>query len=600
MAESLEDFLIAIGFEVEGDKATTESDKILNRFRQQSAKAADFVALQFKRAAGLAAGAIGAIAASGAAALHHYVELGSEVGSLSEKLGVGTRELQRLQAATTATGGSADALKDALKTMTVGFQEAATKGSGPFWEGLKLVGVQIEELEGLDAEAQIGLLADALADIKDPADRTATSLKLFGEAGGLELGGLLSKGSKGIRELGDEAERLGIVLDQEAIDGARQLKASFGQLEAVGSVVAARVGEQVAPAFQDAADRALAWVEENDQFIKQDLPAAIEAVIEALGSLIAWTVDVVHEFGQFGKLVKDTYSDVKTFGTELTDRFGPAIEGVTGFLSGMAEGFDTVTSSIGDGIAKLLDYIGVLDDLREVWNSLPFVGESLDEMTARLHGGRSGGRAHRNADGSITWESAAAVGAATNAGGAASFADPDNEARRQAKIINDTIAAALAVSASETATAQAQALISGSKPNRGAARAAGRAALAPKASGGGGAKSAPKASGKGGILDRLGLGSLFEEHAGEGLAGLLGFGTVDHAPAGGGSSPLAGATFVTQEVNTTATVTIELPATALAGLTHGAQADVIAQAVRDTMAEQNRRALDYVQTPVRR
>ncbi len=599
MADSLEDFLIAIGFEVEGDKATTESDKILERFRAQSAKAADFVSGVFRKAATLSVAAVGSIAAAGVGALHHYVELGSEVGSLAEKLGVGTREIQRLQAATTATGGSADALKDALKTMTVGFQEAATKGSGPFWEGLKLVGVQLEELEGLNAEEQIGLLADALGEIQDPADRTATSLKLFGEAGGLELGGLLSKGSKGIKALGDEAERLGIVLDEDAVAGAKRLKASLGQLEAIGGAVAAKVGEELAPKLQEVADKALVWVENNEQFIQQDLPAAIFALIEALGSLVTWLADVIQEFRYLGKLVSDTWEDVEGFGAELNERFGPYLEKVTGFLGDMADGFSTITSAVGEGIAKLLDYIGVLDTLRDVWNSLPFVGESIDELTARLNSGRQGGRATRNADGSITWDSAGTASSATADRGPASFADPDNEARRVAKQVNDAISIALVTEASDRARAAADALAGARGTGRGAARAAGRAALAPKASGGGGSSKASSSS-KGGILDKLGLGGLFEDHSGTGLAGLLGLGGGDHAAAGGGSSPLAGATFATQTVNTTATIEIVLPPGALAGLSHPDQADLIARALRERLAEENRRALDYVSGPVRR
>lgn len=596
MAESLEDFLIAIGFEVEGDQATTESDKILQRFRSQSAKAADFVAAQFKRAAGLAAGAIGAIAASGVAALHHYVELGSEVGSLSEKLGVGTRELQRLQAGVTATGGSTDALKDALKTLTVGLQEAKTKGSGPLFEGLQLVGVQLSELEGLNAEQQFGVLADALNEIKDPADRTATSLRLFGEAGGLELGGLLSRGSEGIRELGDEAERLGLVLDEDAVAGAKRLKASLGQLEAVGATVVARVGEQLAPKLQELATGALEWVEANDQFIQQDLPAAIEGTISSIGSLVTWLIDVQREFRAFGRDVELAYIEVTDFGkgiadaaTAIADELEPAISAVLFPLKVAADVFLGIQETVAGVVAEILDLVGVLDDVKAAVDRLPVVGSG---------GVREG---FDNEAGTV-------------ARGAASFLGADSQAKADASAERRRAAAAEAatpgaLAIGRTAAAAAEALVAEGRARAAASarradqRAAGRRALAAGSGGGGGgggSSSKSASSGKGGILDKLGLGGLFEEHAGEGLAGLLGFGSVDHAPAGGGSSPLAGATFVTQEVNTTATVTIELPQTALAGLTPGAQADVIAAAVRDALGEQNRRALDYVQTPVRR
>lgn len=594
MADTLEKFLISIGFEVETEKANTESDKILARFRAQSAKAAEFVSGVFKRAATLSVAALGSVAAAGIGALHHYTELGSEVGSLSEKLGIGTRELQRLQAAQTASGGSADALKDALKTMTVGFQEAATKGSGPFWEGLKLVGVQLEELEGLNSEEQIGLLADALNEIKDPADKTATSLKLFGEAGGLELGGLLKRGSAGIRELGDEAERLGLVLDEDAIAGARKLKASFGQLEAVGSVVVARVGEQLAPALSDAADRALDWVESNDQFIQQDLPAAIEGVISSIGSLVTWLVDVQAEMRQFGREVGYAYDEaaqlaegVGEIATQVSDFLEPAIDVALTPLRAMVDVFLAIQGVVVDVVTNLADMVGILDDVKAAYNRLPFVGEGAPDADTRAGDFGRGPTAFLGAGSQATADATAERRRA-------------EQASRPEVVLSALFGAAGVQGAAEALAAEGRdrAKVSAS---RAGARLAGRAALAPKASGGGGGGSSKAASsGKGGILDKLGLGGLFEDHSGTGLAGLLGIGGGEHAAAGGGSSPLAGATFATQTVNTTATIEIVLPPGALAGLSNPEQADLIARSLRERLAEENRRALDYVQGPVRR
>lgn len=587
MAETLEEFLIEIGFDVDFDEADGEFDGSMTRWRKHSAATAEAVAGVFRRATVIAAGAIASVAASAAGAIHHYVEAGSEVRILAQQLGVGTTELQRMQAGIRATGGDAGVLKDALKTMQIGLQEASIKGTGPFWEGLKLVGVELEELQGYDTEDQIGFLADALNEIGDPADRAAARLRLFGESGGLELAGYLDKGSEGMIRLGDEAERMGLVLDEDAVAGAQRLNASLGQLTAVGGAVVAQVGGQLAPSLQDAADRAMAWVDSNEQFIQQDLPAAITATVNALGDLIAWLVDVQHEFRAFGKDVELVYLELTEAATavgdlasSIADELEPAVDVVLWPLQQIVDVANAITGAVASAVVQIADMVGVLDDVQAAYRALPFVDGEGDVRVAR-----------------------GAPQLSTAEGRAA--AEAQRERKRQADIaaaIPGAVMASAAVQAAAEALAGEGRDRTAASVRRGVARTAGRAALAPPKPGGGGggkASSSSAGSSKGGWLDKLGLGGLFDEQGGEGLAGLLGIGGFDHAPAGGGSSPLAGATFVTQDVNTSATVTINLPPGALAGLSHADQAHAIAVALEDVLGSQNRQALDYVQRPIR-
>lgn len=580
----LDSFAIAIGWEVEpADAVRSETDKIVDRFREQSDKASQFVAGAFRKAAAAAAIATTAIVASAGAALHRYVELGSEVGDTAVKLGLTTDALQRLRHGLTATGGDAGVLKDAIKTMSVGLQEAATKGSGPLWEGLKLVGLELDDLKGRNPEDQIGILADALKAIPDEADRSASAIKLFGEGAALEMAPLLARGSAGIRELGDEAERTGLVMSGEAIAGAQQLKRSWVQLEAVGGAVAGQVGGKLAPALQDLATKGLAWVEANDQFIQQDLPAAIEATVRALGELVVWAVDVAQEFRNFGREVGYVADDIEAFAGDVrdlastvADTLAPAVDLALTPLRAMWDVVSGIQGAIVDAIAEVLRYVGVLDDLKAAYQSLPFASDVPDDDV-------------REGD---------------NARGAPAFLNPEVEARRQAQAQASGVAAAIGASAgtrmAAAAAETASRLRAGDGARRASAREAGRAALAPPKSGGGGGSKAPAA--KGSLLERLGLADVFADKGG-GLRDFLGLdGGGGHSTAGGGSSPLAGATFATNDytLNTTTNLTINLPKGAFVGLSGEAQAKLVAQAAEDAISRQNRQALDYVSSPMRR
>jgi hypothetical protein len=597
--EILERLIVRIGYEVE-----PEGQKKLEGERQASATKAvaigNLISAGVQKAAALAMDAVQALVGALVDAVKGFADTGSEIADTSKKLGIGTTELQRLRYAAKQSGVEMGSLDGAIGKFQKGLSEARAKGTGPLVDGLGQIGVRLEELDGLSPEQQFGLLGDAIAGIKEPSDRTAAAMALFGKSGA-DLLPFLMEGQAGIGALTKRADELGIVMSESAVGAADALGDTLDDLDAVIGAAAGRVAGALAPAITDMVGKTTEWIAENDTFIEQDLPAVIESIVSAGAFLLTWLVDVVVEFRNFGKLVRDTSDDVVAFVGTLTDDLEPAISAVTTVAEAWADAFATVNEGIGDGIAKVLDYVGVLDTLKAAWEALPFTGESIDELTARLHGGglvdsvqrftgaRGPVQGGRDADGNpISVSGRATGGRAAGAGraGAAIAAALEDTSKR---IVEDIQAAN-------------RAAMGGGSSSRAAARERYLRQQRNKGKGGGGSADGP--SGK------ETLGKLWEGLTGQheptfldrvgsalGIGGDAPRGTMS---GGGGGSPLSGAVFnrIDASFSQTNHFAIELPP----GLQNAAGANLaasVAGAVVDKLDDVNRPVFAHYQQVLR-
>jgi hypothetical protein len=173
------------------------------------------------------------------------------LGDAADRMGVTVETLSRLKFVAEQNDVEFGALTTAIKKFQVGLSQAASDG-GEASEMLERLKLKASDLKGLKLEEALARIADRVSKLKDPADRTRAAVELFGRSGE-QLAPLLNKGGAGIRELADEADRLGITLDSKAvrsIDAAdkalKRLKAtvdSYGSRLA-GSIALAIVGPQ--------------------------------------------------------------------------------------------------------------------------------------------------------------------------------------------------------------------------------------------------------------------------------------------------------------------------------------------------------------------
>lgn len=293
------------------------------------------------RASAIAASAVIAAALGFGRLAVSSAESANETAKTAKGLGVATKGLQRLEfAASRATKATSEQLHKGIATLTVGLQDAVTKGTGPVAEGLDAIGVSAFDLRGLDVEEQFAVLADAMQRVPVEADRSAISMKLFGKRAGGELAPLLAQTRDQLRGLGDESERLGLVLDDKTLEASEEFVDSVSDMKLTVSAAARDISLSAIPALKNAADRTKDWTVENRELIDQDIPIVIGAITDGVGGLVS-NLSVAIEM--FADARRGADSLVGSLGP-VADWFGAAVDysNPTGALFKGADALGTI------------------------------------------------------------------------------------------------------------------------------------------------------------------------------------------------------------------------------------------------------------------
>ena len=166
---------------------------------------------------GLAAVAAG-VGTAFVGAVSHAAHAADEMGDLAEKLGVNAEALQELRVAAELSDVSFESLTTGMKFLAKNAAEAA-HGSAEAADAFK--GIVTKDAKGqlLTADALLMNVAKRFESIKDPAEKMRLAMKLGGR-GGAELIPMLNRGAEGIAAFRKEAQEMGVVFGQEALEQA--------------------------------------------------------------------------------------------------------------------------------------------------------------------------------------------------------------------------------------------------------------------------------------------------------------------------------------------------------------------------------------------
>lgn len=209
---------------------------------------------------------------------------------LSEKLGISTDAVQELQFAAEHTGASAAALQTGMQRLARGFEEAKTKGTGPFVEALQKLKIPMSQIKDMSLDDVLMRVSDGFADAGPKVNKTAISMDLMGR-GGTALIPMLNLGADGMAELRRRAHELGAVIDGETIKSFKEFEEKQKDLSAGLKGLRNTVMAALLPAMTELAEGALKWFTENRVEITHKLAAAFEFlgnVLRLVGRAIAF------------------------------------------------------------------------------------------------------------------------------------------------------------------------------------------------------------------------------------------------------------------------------------------------------------------------
>lgn len=321
-------------FNTDIDRSAKQAERALKRMEAESRKSL----AQFGK---ILAGAATAAAAGFAVMVKSAINNADELGKLSQKVGVTVEDLSKLAYAAQLSDVELDGLQQGLIKLGDAAVQAQT-GTGDAAKAFQALGVSVRDAEG-NLKSNYDLLlevSDAFAGYADGAAKSAVAIDIFGKSGA-NLIPLLNGGSAAIRQAGDELERFGGVVSQDAAAAADEFNDNLDKITKGGTSLAAQVAADLLPDLKDLSEQFLALagdgkgVSDTASDIAESFRVLSRVVIvvsnafqivgKSIGAIVAEAVALAHgDFAGFLSILKENAADVDV---DLKD-IQNAIEGV--------------------------------------------------------------------------------------------------------------------------------------------------------------------------------------------------------------------------------------------------------------------------------
>ena len=187
----------------------------------QSLKRAAVQVAAFAKATAIAIGGISiAIGGGLLASFKMVLDRFDAIKKASDRLGTTAEIWSALGYAIEQSGGSVEDLETGLKHLQKNLSAAADDG-GEAQKALDHLGVSADDLMNLPLDQQLKRVAEAMSDVKNPADRARYAMEIFGKSGTTLLP-LMKDGAKGITDLMEEAGKVGSIVTSEQAANAER------------------------------------------------------------------------------------------------------------------------------------------------------------------------------------------------------------------------------------------------------------------------------------------------------------------------------------------------------------------------------------------
>ncbi|MEP9372619.1 hypothetical protein [Mesorhizobium sp. KR1-2] len=257
--------------------------------------------------------ALAGMAAGAGAILARVARSSNDAAAGAERLGISMRAYQGLGYAARRSGADISEMEAAMKDLN-GKVLDAVNGNKELRAGFRRMGVELRDANGnLRSTEDIFVdIASAFSRVPDGAKKSAAAMALMGNAG-VKMIPLLNRGGDSLRDMMDEAERLGLIIDEKTAEGFKQLSEDMHRLQAVATGFQNTIASKLLPMFAPLLKSFTEWAIANREVIATRITDWIERIpgilgqaeqagrawLEALspiGSAIAWIVEQLGPF----------------------------------------------------------------------------------------------------------------------------------------------------------------------------------------------------------------------------------------------------------------------------------------------------------------
>ena len=215
------------------------------------------------KAGKIAAIGVGAIATGLGVMATKTADAGDRIDKMSQKLGLSRQAFQEWDYILSQNGASIDSMGAGMKTLTNQFDELA-KGGKVATDAFSALNLTYEDLEGMTQEEIFETTIVALQGVEDEAKRAAIANDLLGRSG-QELAPLLNAGAESVENLKNQANDLGLVMGDDAVDASVKFTDTMDTLKRSFGAVGLELGTALIPIF----DKFANWIINNLPTIKK-------------------------------------------------------------------------------------------------------------------------------------------------------------------------------------------------------------------------------------------------------------------------------------------------------------------------------------------
>lgn len=199
-----------------------------------------------------------------------------QIAKTAVRVGITARALTELQLAANLTGTSMQALAIGIRTGIRNVDDYK-RGAGEAKTAFEALGITQQEVnERVKSGGDLlELVAERFGNLGTEAERTAVSQRIFGRSG-TELLPILLKGAEGIRELREEARRLGLSFSTEELAQVEAFNDAIARIQLLIQGVKARLLVDAAPALE----RFVTSIKDKLLEIRPEIIGTIQAIPE--------------------------------------------------------------------------------------------------------------------------------------------------------------------------------------------------------------------------------------------------------------------------------------------------------------------------------
>ena len=269
--------------------------------------------------------------------------------TMSTKTGISLDMLQKLNYAAPLVDTDLQTMTDAMVKLTKKMGDMDKSGVKAS-DAITQMGLTIYDASGnlKSSEDMFWEIIYALGQIENPTERDAAAMELFGKSA-QDLNPLIEASTKGIRELGDEAEGMGVILTTEAMNTLGEYQNSLDRFNNVWEGFKHQLGANVSGLFKPFVDDATGAVAEVNNLLKdgwQDTDA--DALVKILGGVWdTFVTDARQLWNKVSPIISELLSSIKTY---LSENLPKMLSNVGALIKTAIGDLTEVATSLIDGI----------------------------------------------------------------------------------------------------------------------------------------------------------------------------------------------------------------------------------------------------------